>query len=146
VDALADNKVHKGLTVSGGSVTLPGGDTATSIHVGLPFSAEADTLELDVGAKDGSLMGRRKRASKAILSVLETDLSGLEIRSKTRGGWEHARLPSVVASDGTVSLYTGNLEIPFFDSWEGQGRVEFRHTSPGPCTIRGLTLVFDAEP
>jgi hypothetical protein len=146
VDALADNKVHKGLTVSGGSVTLPGGDTATSIHVGLPFSAEADTLELDVGAKDGSLMGRRKKVAKVILSLLETDTSGLRIRSLQRGAWERVRIPSVVAPDGTVSLFSGNVEVLIDDSFEGMGKIQITHLNPTPCTIRGATLVFDAEP
>jgi hypothetical protein len=147
VDALADNKVHKGLTVSGGSVTLPGGDTATSIHVGLPFSAEADTLELDVGAKDGSLLGRKKKLYAVILSLYETDVTGLTIRSKIRGAWETIRIPSVVASDGTVTLFTGNTPpIPIDDSWAGQGRIEIRHQGPGPCTIRAASFAFDSEP
>jgi hypothetical protein len=146
VDVLAHNKVHKGLRVLDGSVTLPGGDIAANIHVGLPFSAEADTLELDVGAKDGSLLGRRKKVAKVILSLLDTDLSGLHIRSLQRGAWERVRIPSVVAPDGTVSFFTGNVEVPIDDSWEGMGKIQIIHDAPTPCTIRGATLVFDAEP
>ena len=39
---LASGKVYSGLTVASGSITLPGGATATKMHVGRPFSGEAD--------------------------------------------------------------------------------------------------------
>ncbi|TPM38141.1 hypothetical protein [Mesorhizobium sp. B2-3-4] len=147
VDVLADGKVYRGLTVSGGgTVTLPGGATAARWQLGLPYAAAADTLELDVGGRDGSLIGRRKKVAKAILSLLETDTTGLEVQSLMRGLWEPVRLPSIVAPDGRATLFTGNVEVPIDDSWEGQGRVRIRHVNPTPCTIRAFTPVFDAEP
>jgi hypothetical protein len=146
VDALADGKVYKGLTVSGGQATLPGGATAAVWQVGLPYSSNADTLELDVGGKDGSIVGRRKKVAKVIMSLFETDTTGLQVQSYQRGRWEPVRIPSVVASDGMATLFTGNVEVPIDDSWEGQGRVRIRHTNPTPCTIRAFTPVFDAEP
>lgn len=147
VDVLADGIVYRGLTVSGaGVVTLPGGATAEKAHVGLRFTAEADTLELDVGGRDGSLLGRHKKVSAVILSLLETDVSGLEIRSKQRGAWERVELPSVAAPSGEASLFTGNVKVPIDDSWEGMGQVQIRHAAPTPCTIRAMTPVFDMEP
>lgn len=146
VDCLASGKVYKGLTVSGGSVTLPGGATATKAHVGLPMPAEANTLELDVGARDGSLIGRRKKVGKVILSLLETDTTGLQISSLLRGKWEPVRIPSVVSPNGMANLYTGNVDVPIDDSWSGQGQIRIVHNNPTPCTIRAMTPVFDAEP
>lgn len=146
VDVLASGKVYTGLTVSGGQVTLPGGATAAKWQVGLPFTAEADTLELDVGGKDGSIIGRRKKVARVIMSLLETDTTGLSVQSFRRGKWEDVRLPSIVAPDGRATLFSGNVEVPIDDSWEGQGRVRIRHTNPTPCTIRSFTPAFDAEP
>lgn len=146
VDVLADGKVYKGLTVGSGQVTLPGGATAAKWQVGLPFQADAATLELDVGGKDGSISGRRKKVAKVIMSLLETDTTGLTVQSFLRGKWEPVRIPSIVAPDGRANLFTGNVEVPIDDSWEGQGRVRIRHSNPTPCTIRAYTPVFDAEP
>ncbi|WP_246675471.1 hypothetical protein [Mesorhizobium sp. B2-3-4] len=146
VDVLADGKVFKGLTVGSGQVTLPGGATAAKWQVGLPFNSEADTLELDVGGKDGSIVGRRKKVARVIMSLLETDTTGLSVQSFMRGRWENVRLPSIVAPDGKATLFTGNVEVPIDDTWEGQGRVRIRHTNPTPCTIRAFTPAFDAEP
>jgi hypothetical protein len=138
--------VAKGRTVSGGAITLPNSATCVKAHVGLPYDGTVETLELDVGGKDGSLVGRRKKVAKVILSLFETDTSGLQIRSKLRGAWENIRIPTNVASDGSITLFTGNVEVPIDDSYEGQGKVELRHTNPTPCTIRGLSPVMEYEP
>lgn len=146
VDVLASGKVYRGLTVSGGSVTLPGGATATVAHVGLPYTSSADTLELDVGGKDGSMIGRRKKVGKVIMSLFETDTSGLQIASLRRGRWEQVKVPTIVSDDGMATLFTGNVEVPIDDSWEGMGQITIRHTNPTPCTIRSITPVFEGEP
>lgn len=146
VDVLADGKVYKGLTIGSGQVSLPDGATASKWQVGLPFSSQAATLELDVGGKDGSIIGRRKKVASVIMSLFETDTTGLSVQSYQRGRWENVRLPSVAAPDGKANLFTGNVDVPIDDSWEGQGRVRIRHTNPTPCTIRAFTPAFDAEP
>lgn len=140
--------VAKGRTVSGaGAITLPNSATCTRAHIGLPYTATAVTLELDVGARDGSLVGRRKKVSKVILSVLETDVSGLEVKSNIRGEWETARVPEdAISTDGSIILHTGDIVIPIDDSWAGKGMVQIRHTNPTPCTIRAFTPVFEGEP
>ena len=146
VDVLAGGKVYHGLAVASGQVALPGGATAAKWQVGLSYRSQADTLELDVGGQDGSIVGRRKKVAKAILSLLETDTTGLQVQSFIRGRWESVRMPSIVAPDGKANLFTGNVDVPIDDSWEGQGRVKIRHINPTPCTIRAFTPVFDAEP
>jgi hypothetical protein len=138
--------VAKGRTVSAGAITLPNSAQCVKAHVGLPYTSTAITLELDVGGKDGSLMGRRKKVSKVIISLFETDVSGLQVRSNIRGAWETARIITNVPSDGSVSLYTGDIEVPIDDSWAGKGRIELRHTNPTPCTIRAISPAFDYEP
>ncbi|TIO10577.1 hypothetical protein [Mesorhizobium sp.] len=146
VDVLADGTVYHDLPVASGQVTLPGGATAAKWQVGLGYHCEANTLELDVGGRDGSIVGRRKKVAKVMMSLLETDTTGLEVQSLLRGRWEKVRMPSIVPPDGRADLFTGNVEVPIDDSWEGQGRVKIRHVNPTPCTIRAFTPVFDAEP
>lgn len=146
IHVLADGKVFKGLTVSAGSISLPNGEEAEMWHVGLPMPAEAASLELDVGGRDGSMVGRRKKVGKVILSLFETDTSGLKIQSLIRGRWEQTKVPTIVPSDGKANLFTGNVEVPVEDSWEGQARVRIIHDNPTPCTIRAMTPVFEGEP
>lgn len=142
VSVLADGKAYEGLTVSGNSITLP--VAASKIHVGLPYTAEAVTLELDVGARDGSLLGRKKRVTEVILSLLETDFSGLLVSSPTRNRWERVKLETVSVSE--PGLQTDNVRAPIDDSWQGKGRIRIQHSGPTPCTVRALVPAFDHEP
>lgn len=146
VNVLADGKVYKGLVVASGTVGLPNGATASQWHVGLPFVSSAATLELDVGGRDGSMIGRRKKVTKVILSLLETDIKGMRIQSLRRGKWENVKIETVVPKDKQPPLFTGNITVPIDDSWEGQGRVRILHDNPTPCTIRSMTPVFEGEP
>lgn len=146
VNVLADGKVYKGLSVSAGTVTLPDGATAEQWHVGLGFTCEAATLELDVGGRDGSMMGRRKKISAVILSLFETDVSGLKIQSMQRGRWETVKVPTIVPSDGKAHLFSENVTVLIDDSWTGQGKVRIVHDNPTPCTIRAMTPVFEGSP
>jgi len=144
VEALADGVEYDGLVVSGGAVTLPGGVTASRITVGLPYVAEGETLELDAGGRDGSMMGRRKRVSSVYFSVMETDVARLEVSSKIKSRWETARLNTHAPVTG---LFTGTIPpVMIDDSWQGNAQVRFRHSGPKPCTIRAMTPAFDSEP
>lgn len=147
VVALADGKVYRGLTVSsGGVVSLPGGATAAKVHIGLPYNGIAETLELDVGGRDGSVTGRRKRVNSVIFSVLET--ANIKVRSATRDVFElqNAGRNTIAAASDVVSLYTGNLDqVHLDDSWEGQGRIRIEAPDPVPATIRAIIPGFDSE-
>ncbi|WP_398469654.1 hypothetical protein [Tardiphaga sp.] len=144
VVALADGKVVKGLVVHAGEVVLPW--PASKIHIGLPYSAVAETLELDVGGRDGSVMGRRKRVNSLILSVLES--ANIYVKSATRSTFEgqKAGRNTIVPPTNVVSLFTGNLdEVRLDDSWEGQGRIRIEAPDPVPATIRAIIPGFDSE-
>jgi hypothetical protein len=144
VSVLADGVVYRDKIVSAGSVTIP--VAASKWHVGLPYNAVAETLELDVGGRDGSVIGRRKRVNAAILSVLET--ANIYVRSASRTGFELQRAGrnTVAAVSDHVSLYTGNLdEVKLDDTWEGQGRLRIEAPDPVPCTVRAIIPSFDSE-
>jgi hypothetical protein len=148
VVVLADARVYR-LTVSaGGVVTLPNGQTASKWHVGLPYTATLETLELDVGGRDGSVMGRRKKVGSVILSVLES--ANIYVRSASRStgvfDLQRAGRITVAPSSETVSLYTGNLDpVLIDDTWEGRGRIRIEAPDPVPCTIRAIMPAFDSE-
>lgn len=143
VKILADGVIYSG-TVSGGAVSIP--EAASKWHVGLPYTAAAETLELDVGGRDGSVVGRRKRINSVIFSVLET--ANIYVKSASRDDFELQRAGrnTVAEETDTVSLYTGNLDdVKLDDTWEGQGRIRIEAPDPVPCTIRAIIPGFDSE-
>lgn len=146
VSVQAGSAIYTGLVVSGpGVVTLPGGAAVDYAHIGLPYISYAHSLELDVGGRDGSLVGRRKKVSELILSLFETDVAYLNIRSLLRGAFETARIVTNL-TEPAKALFTGNIRVKIDDSWEGRGVYEILHNGPTPCTVRAVTPVFDGEP
>ena len=144
VTALADGIVYRNLVVSAGTVTI--GVAASKWNVGLPYTAVAETLELDVGGRDGSVLGRRKRINSVILSVLES--ANIYVKAASRDSFELQRAGrnTIASATSTVSLYTGNLdEVKLDDTWEGQGRIRIEAPDPVPCTIRAIVPSFDSE-
>jgi hypothetical protein len=68
VVALADGAVVDGLTVSGGSVTLP--DPASLVTIGLPFTATIETLPLAIQTQQGGwTVAKPQQAAKVVLRV-----------------------------------------------------------------------------
>eukprot|EP00903_Cladosiphon_okamuranus_P001985 g1983.t1 len=59
-------------TVNGGEVSLPNGQTAAKILVGLDVRAKAKTLPFPINGPDGATLGRKLRVDRCALAVLET--------------------------------------------------------------------------
>ena len=70
VVCLADGNVIEGLTVENDKVTLP--HAASVVHVGLPYAALLETLELVYGRQDGTQLTRRSRISSVTARVERT--------------------------------------------------------------------------
>lgn len=144
VSVLADGVVYRNKVVSLGAVTIP--VAASKWHVGLPYTAVAETLELDVGGRDGSVLGRRKRVNSVILSVLES--ANIYVRAAARDSFElqPAGRNTIAEPTDLVSLYTGNLdEVKLDDTWEGRGSIRIEAPDPVPCTVRAIVPGYDSE-
>lgn len=71
VVALVDGAVVTGLTVTDGTVTLP--DAASTVTIGLPFTATIETLPLAIQSPQGGwTMAKPQQASKVVLRVNES--------------------------------------------------------------------------
>ncbi len=71
VAILADGSVLPRDTVAAdGSLRLP--RPASVVHVGLPYAAELQTMNIEPAAADGSTQGRGKRLARVVLKLLES--------------------------------------------------------------------------
>ncbi len=69
--ALADGAVVKDLVVSGGTVTLPAEQGASSnVTIGLPFTALIETLPLIVGG--GANVGKKQQMGEAVVELINS--------------------------------------------------------------------------
>lgn len=144
VTILADGAVVPPQTVSGGAITLPNGRTASTIQVGLAFTAEGQTLPVAVSRGDGSGLGRPKRVAGCLVDML--DSGPLKVRGP---GGDHQVTHRRSASDpmnAPPPLKTGFAELSIDSSWSEHGEISFVSDAPLPSIIRSLTLNLETAP
>lgn len=145
--ALADGQVVKNLTVSAaGSITLPNSQTASKIHVGLPYTATLTTLALnEAGQRDGIGLSRRKLLNDVRVSVMDA----LGLKAKGIGAADSFDVFQRDQGDpvgAQMNLRTGTYSVNFDMSWRDDGQFTLFSDDPLPCTLRGIILSATGEP
>lgn len=140
VVALADGNVIRGLTVTGGAVTLS--ISASVIHVGLPYVATIKTLDLDLGniPNLGTVQGRMKSISEVTLRVEQTrgifigpydedrdSRMMVEYKQRATEAWNKA-----------IRLYTGDIRLTPQWDWNTSGSMCVKQFDPLPMTILAI--------
>lgn len=140
VVALADGNVVRGLKVVGGAVNLP--FAAAKIHIGLPYAAVLQTLDLDLGSVNelGSVQGRFKSISKVVLRVEKT--RGIFVGPKDEGRDSEKMVEfkqrSTEAWNEAIGLYTGDIDLTPAPDWNRAGGLYIKQFDPLPMSILAL--------
>jgi len=127
---LADGNVVAGLTVSSGAVTLS--RAASRVHMGLNYTTDLETLDLNYTSKAGTIQGRLKKVSKVILRFEDT-----------RGGFVGPDADNLVEMKQRefellgqpTQLITGDREVVITPDWNTGARIFIRQTDPLPLTL-----------
>ena len=138
VQALAEGNVIKNLTV-GSTGTLILDRAYARLHVGIPYTAEIETLDPEITSRYVStIQGQKKKVAKldvrfersrgAWLGPTTTDL----VEMKTREFEEYGE---------ATRLITGDEEVVLTGRWNDHGRLVIRQRDPLPMTI--LAIVAD---
>lgn len=136
VQILADGAVHPPRTVSGGSVTLDA--SYSTIHVGLAYSSDLQTLPLAIEGAAAAGQYLRKNVNGVALRVTQSNL--------VKAGPTFAKLTEYPARDHTdpygspPALKTGELRFAIGPSWNSDGSVCLRQDQPLPLTVLGIAL------
>ena len=131
VSVLADGFVVDGLTVATGQITLP--NAASVVHVGLPITAQLETLEFFIPLQDGT---NRKDQREIVSTVVEfedtmsawvgPDSSSLtEVKFRDEGD----------AYDTPIALFTGDKDFPVKSGDQRSASVFIEVTDPLPCSV-----------
>ena len=131
VVALADGNVVTGLTVANGSITLQ--HPASIITVGLPYSSDLQTLDLEIAAP--TIQGKRKKISAVTLRLENSrglkaghDLTTLvEIKERSNQTYGQA-----------VSLTTGDEHVHIPPAWDTHANLWIRQDNPLPASILAI--------
>ncbi len=135
VVALADGNVITGLTVTGGSVTLP--RSASKVHIGLPYTATIENLPPAIQFDDvGASRGRPHSVSALRVQVEKT--RGIKV--VTDDGRESELIQVKQDFARPIPLGTGMYDMTVPAQWNRDGTVTLRQDYPLPMTILGISV------
>jgi len=120
------------ITVASGLITLD--KPYVVIHVGLPITAEIETLDIDTTQRE-SIADKKKLITKVALIV-----------EKTRGLWAGGeatdlsdlteyKLRDSEGYEDPPDLKTGTIDVNIQPQWNSSGRIIIRQIDPVPATI-----------
>jgi len=134
INAIADGNVVESLTVSSGSITLP--KAASKVHLGIPYTCEMQTLELDGGGDGGTMRNRKRRITEVNIQLENT-------RYLQAGPDENHIYPMPFRTTedygDPTGLFTGMKEINIDPSVSCESAAVYvKHDKPSPITILSI--------
>lgn len=132
VSILADGGVVAPQEVVDGAITLA--TAATKVTVGLGFTAQLQTLRLDIG--DPTIQGKRKKLNALTARCAET--RGLNIGSTFDTLRPNKELTRSTQLNEPIELLTGDTRMILDPNWTTEGQMCFEITDPLPATILGV--------
>lgn len=134
VSVLADGGVVNGLTVQGGSVTLP--QPATKVIAGLGFQAQLQTMYLDIGQEANTVQGKRKKVGA--LTVRAKDSRGLKAGRTFSTLVPIKEMNRVTLMGNAQKLVTADERIIMDPLWDVPGQICLQVDDPLPATVLGV--------
>lgn len=135
VSILGDGAVMPQQKVVGGKITLS--QACSTVSVGLPITADLQTLPLYAQVDNGLGMGRVKNVNKVWVRVVKS--SGVKAGPDESHLTEFKQRRSE-AYGAPPDLRTGVIEIVLDPSWQDDGQVLIRQTQPLPVMVTAITL------
>ncbi|PHR17883.1 MAG: hypothetical protein COA41_11335 [Sphingopyxis sp.] len=131
---LTDGDVHPNQVVSSGSITLQ--SAAAVVHAGLPYLAEAETLEIDWADRDSSTKLDARKVIPGVTLFLEA----------SRNFWAGSgpdklyeqKAPYRVQYNSALPLQTGVSSMKISTAWSEKGRVYVQQPDPLPLSILAI--------
>jgi hypothetical protein len=140
VIANPNNDAYDVVTVTNGAISLD--DNYTVIHIGLPITADFETLNIDT--PQGETIADKHQLVSCVNLFVE----------KTRGLWAGGAPPDETVDfldgltefkvrneesyDDPVAMATGIIDVNIENTWNSNGRVFIRQTDPVPATILAI--------
>ena len=152
VSILADGVVVEPQTVVNGTITLP--EPATAIVVGLGFTAQLQTLYLDVATGPATVQGRRKEIDSVVARVVASGLpfsvGTNQPDAATQTGqvpvpWQNmtavAEPPPTIQPIQPYDFVSGDLFVPVSDVLGVTGgQVALQQSAPLPLNVLALVV------
>lgn len=139
VSILADGSVEPPQVVKNGKITLRG--PASLVHIGLPYTADLQTLPVALALQDGSYgSGHTKNVQK--VSVRLVNSSGLQAGPTFDKLTEYPARGTELAGTPPTPI-TGEVTTQLNPTWGDGGQVCIRQKYPLPTKIVSITTILE---
>lgn len=134
VSILADGAVRPQRVVTSGSIELD--NEGSVVHVGLPITADLQTLPVAMAIDNGFGQGRYKNVNKAWLRVFRS--SGIFVGPDSDKLTE-AKQRTTEPYGSPPALKSEEIQVMLTPSWADSGQVFVRQSDPLPLTVVSMT-------
>ncbi|MNJ23106.1 hypothetical protein D3C77_174840 [compost metagenome] len=134
VSILADGNVLPQEVVTSGAIDV--GDPVLVAHVGLPITADFETLDITIGSTP-AFLGVRKNINEIV--VITEESRGIFAGSDADHLYEYKQRATENYGQ-PIDLLTGRAEVPVSAKWDTAGRIFIRQADPLPLTILGVMV------
>ena len=139
VSIVADGSVEPRQTVTNGKITLQ--MPANYVHVGIPYTADAQTLPVALALQDGSYgSGHQKNVRSVSLRVI--DSSGIKAGPSFSDLREYPAR-STESAGSPPDRITDEIDLPITGKWNKSGTVCIRQSNPLPIKIVSITTTVE---
>lgn len=135
VSILADGAVHPQQMVIGGKITLQ--QPASKVQVGLPITADLQTLPLALQVDGAAGIGRQKNVNKAFIRV---DRSSGIFAGPSFDKLTEVKERTTEPYGSPPSLKSGEVSVAVAPSWGPDGALCIRQSDPLPLTIVSIAV------
>jgi hypothetical protein len=138
VVANPNNSAYETVTVTDGAIQLD--KTYGIIHVGLPYTSDIETLDVDTDDSE-TLAGKKKRVARVTLFLEESrgvwvgGAAPEDEDSDFLGGLTELKVRENENYDNPIGLVTGTEDVNIRPEWNSNGRVFIRQTDPLPLSV-----------
>lgn len=133
---LADGGVERSQTVTNGQVTLTA--PASTVHVGLPYNADAQTMPLAIEGAPAFGQGMTKNLNQVTLSLYQS--SALSVGPSFDRLRENPLRSMSDPYGSPPALKSGIVQIKPDPMWQQDGVLCIRQSAPLPLTVRSISL------
>lgn len=136
VNILGDGAVYPQQVVTGGTITLDAPAMCSTITVGLPITAQMQTLPLAFEAQAAG-QGRQKNVNKVWVRVVDSGafFAGPRFDALREPKWRVSE-----PWNSPPALRTEQIDLDITPSWQADGSVCIQQTYPLPLTVAAMTL------
>lgn len=136
-----NNASYETVTVAKGQITLS--QSYAVIHVGLPITADIETLDIDTGS--GETLVERNKLINTVTLYVESSRGGFvggappsDDTTDPLEGLTEFKMRNNEGYDESINLRTGKHDVIIESRWNSNGRVFIRQVDPLPLKILSI--------